>query len=107
MPKEYTEWIILRYNNLDDDERKELKKLDRKLSVEYDYKSLFILSSRQMLGIKRNLEDISTENKFTCTSRIGFMYNQIGKDIRGDIHFSQLYPIDFFNGKSMEVICQR
>jgi hypothetical protein len=92
---EVLNYTILRHKDMDSDKRWRLRLLDKKLPNTYDRGLVRQLGIRHLLNLENDMRDISNTNKYICSTRIAFMYNEVGLSVYDGVHWSQTEPHHF------------
>ena len=100
----YNRYLILEHKNMISIRRKWLKQLHEIVNKDYDLELIFKLGLRKLFRIEPNEKDLSIKRKFTCSSRIAYLYNRIKLPISDDIHWSQIEPRHFYESPYFEVV---
>lgn len=98
------EFVILEHKEITPSKRRGLRKLNKILPKNYDRLLILKLGFNSFLPQYSKLDDLSTENAYTCTSRIALMYNLLEMSIMEGVNCSQINPEHFIDGKNFEVI---
>ena len=103
-PEWCDEFVILRHKDMTSSKRRELRKLNRICSRNYDWGLILKLGFNSFIPQNSISDDLSTENEYTCTSRIALMYNLLKMSVIEGVHYSQINPEHFIDGGNFEVM---
>ncbi len=99
-PKEgYTGYIILEPKEITHEQKRYIRRYESRLPNDYDWTNIWKLAFRHTFDIEPDKEDISNGGKFTCSSRMAYLYHLVGFPIVDGVNYSQIIPSDFLNDK--------
>ena len=104
IPYEWKSFLVFRHNEINDKKRQELKKLNEELSNAYDLHAAWKMAVMRITGKKPNLENLSSPNKFMCSSRLANIYHLLELPICEDVHWSQTEMTHLVNSKHFKKI---
>lgn len=103
-PEWCDEFVILRHKDMTSSKRKELRKLNRIFSRNYDWGLILKLGANYVIPQNSISDDLSTENEYTCTSRIALMHNLLKMSVIEGVHISQITPEHFMDGGHFDIV---
>lgn len=91
-------YLILEHKGMEEYHRKELRKIERYLETDYDFRSIFILALKHQFNLDMDDKDISSKFKINCSNRIAKGIELVDlKWSPTEKHWSQAEPHDFLN----------
>jgi len=97
IPYEWKSFLVFRHNEINDEKRKDFKRINEGLSDVYDLGAAWKMLAMRIKGKKPNLEDLSLPDKFMCTSRLANIYHLLEMPISEEVHWSQTEMIHVAN----------
>ncbi len=104
IPYEWKSFLAFRHNEINDEKRKEFKRINEELSDVYDLGAAWKMLAKRIMGKKPNLEDLSLPNKFMCPSRFTYIYDLLELPISEEVHWSQTEMIHVANSRHFKKV---